>query len=107
MSDAIRPEDDFGFAGREARRRASVLGLEGLGWDIGNAVRFLLSVQARYITGQTLVVDGAGTMKPPKDRGRLARMRPGRPRSMKPTEERARLARMRPGRPRSMIGELR
>jgi len=36
-------------AGREARRKASVLGLEGLGWDIGQAVRFLLSAQARYI----------------------------------------------------------
>ena len=45
-------------AGREARRQASVLVVEGLGWDIGYAVRFLLSAEARYITGQTLVVDG-------------------------------------------------
>ena len=52
-------------AGREARRRASVLGLEGLGWDIGHAVRFLLSAQARYITGQTLVVDGGATLVGP------------------------------------------
>src|ERR1035438_1332759 len=37
---------------RDARRRASVLGLEGNGWDIGAAVRFLLSGQARFITGQ-------------------------------------------------------
>ena len=43
---------------REGRRRASVMGREGTGWDIGLAVRFLLSQQARYITGQTLVVDG-------------------------------------------------
>jgi NAD(P)-dependent dehydrogenase (short-subunit alcohol dehydrogenase family) len=52
-------------AGREARRKASVLGIEGLGWDIGNAVRFLLSEQARYITGQTLVVDGGATLVGP------------------------------------------
>src|SRR5271167_2355348 len=52
-------------AGREARRKASVLGLEGLGWDIGNAVRFLLSAQARYITGQTLVVDGGASLVGP------------------------------------------
>jgi len=52
-------------AGREARRKASVLGLEGLGWDIGHAVRFLLSAQARYITGQTLVVDGGATLVGP------------------------------------------
>jgi len=52
-------------AGREARRKASVLGREGLGWDIGYAVRFLLSDQARYITGQTLVVDGGATLVGP------------------------------------------
>jgi NAD(P)-dependent dehydrogenase (short-subunit alcohol dehydrogenase family) len=52
-------------AGREARRRASVLGLEGTGWDIGHAVRFLLSAEARYITGQTLVVDGGATLVGP------------------------------------------
>src|SRR4029077_6825138 len=33
-------------AGREARRRASVLGIEGTGGDIGYAVRFLLSAEA-------------------------------------------------------------
>jgi NAD(P)-dependent dehydrogenase (short-subunit alcohol dehydrogenase family) len=52
-------------AGREARRKASVLGIEGTGWDIGLAVRFLLSAQARYITGQTLVVDGGATLVGP------------------------------------------
>lgn len=50
---------------RDTRRRASVLGLEGTGWDIGAAVRFLLSDQARYITGQTLVVDGGATLVGP------------------------------------------
>jgi NAD(P)-dependent dehydrogenase (short-subunit alcohol dehydrogenase family) len=52
-------------AGREARRKASVLGIEGLGWDIGHAVRFLLSAHARYITGQTLVVDGGASLVGP------------------------------------------
>ena len=52
-------------AGREARRKASVLGVEGTGWDIGHAVRFLLSAEARYITGQTLVVDGGATLVGP------------------------------------------
>jgi NAD(P)-dependent dehydrogenase (short-subunit alcohol dehydrogenase family) len=50
---------------REARRKASVLGIEGTGWDIGRAVRFLLSPEARYITGQTLVVDGGATLVGP------------------------------------------
>ena len=50
---------------REARRRAWVLGIEGTGWDIGHAVRFLLSAEARYITGQTLVVDGGATLVGP------------------------------------------
>jgi NAD(P)-dependent dehydrogenase (short-subunit alcohol dehydrogenase family) len=52
-------------AAREGRRRASVLGVEGTGWDIGYAVRFLLSDHARYITGQTLVVDGGATLVGP------------------------------------------
>ncbi len=50
---------------RDQRRRASVLGREGTGWDIGLAVRFLLSAQARYITGQTLVVDGGASLVGP------------------------------------------
>ncbi|MEO6397428.1 MAG: SDR family oxidoreductase [Tepidiformaceae bacterium] len=52
-------------AAREQRRRASVLGIEGSGWDVGNAVRFLLSNHARYITGQVLVVDGGVTLQGP------------------------------------------
>jgi NAD(P)-dependent dehydrogenase (short-subunit alcohol dehydrogenase family) len=52
-------------AAREARRKASVLAIEGTGWDIGYAVRFLLSAEARYITGQTLVVDGGATLVGP------------------------------------------
>lgn len=48
---------------RERRRRASPLKIEGTGWDVGNAVVFLSSNQARYITGQTLVVDGGVTLR--------------------------------------------
>lgn len=51
---------------RAQRASASILGMEGTGWDIGNAVRFLLSHQARYITGQTLVVDGGLTLRAPE-----------------------------------------
>jgi NAD(P)-dependent dehydrogenase (short-subunit alcohol dehydrogenase family) len=52
-------------AAREQRRNASALGVEGTGWDIGHAVRFLLSDHARYITGQTLVVDGGTSLQAP------------------------------------------
>ena len=43
-----------------------MLGIEGSGWDIGHAVRFLLSDHARYITGHTLVVDGGVTLRAPE-----------------------------------------
>ena len=52
-------------AARSGRAQASVLKTEGTGWDVGMAVRFLLSAQARYITGQTLVVDGGTTLVGP------------------------------------------
>lgn len=50
---------------RAQRRNASPLKREGEGWDIGNAVAFLLSERAKYITGQTLVVDGGCTIVGP------------------------------------------
>ncbi|MEL0022268.1 MAG: SDR family oxidoreductase, partial [Rickettsiales bacterium] len=53
-------------AAREARKKASILGIEGEGWDIGQGVRFLLSEQARFITGQTLVIDGGATLRGPE-----------------------------------------
>ena len=52
-------------AQRAQRANASVLGIEGQGWDIGFAVRFLLSDHAKYITGHTLVVDGGVTLRSP------------------------------------------
>jgi NAD(P)-dependent dehydrogenase (short-subunit alcohol dehydrogenase family) len=51
---------------RERRRKASILGVEGTGWDIGHAVRFLLSDHARYVTGHVLVVDGGTTLTAPE-----------------------------------------
>src|SRR6185369_16850830 len=51
---------------RDRRRQASALGVEGTGWDIGHAVRFMLSDHARYITGHTLVVDGGTTLTAPE-----------------------------------------
>lgn len=53
-------------AARAQRARASVLKTEGTGWDVGHAVRFLLSNHARYITGQVLVVDGGVTLQGPE-----------------------------------------
>lgn len=53
-------------AARANRARASVLKREGTGWDVGHAVKFLLSDHARYITGQVLVVDGGVTLQAPE-----------------------------------------
>ena len=47
---------------RDTRRQASVLKREGTGWDICDAVRLLLSDQARCITSRVLVVDGGATL---------------------------------------------
>jgi len=47
---------------RDRRRRASPLGVEGTGWDIGYAALFLVSDEARYVTGVVLPVDGGVTL---------------------------------------------
>ncbi|MGI8927643.1 MAG: SDR family NAD(P)-dependent oxidoreductase [Tepidiformaceae bacterium] len=47
---------------RDRRRRASLLQLEGTGWDVGYAALFLVSDEARYITGVVLPVDGGVTI---------------------------------------------
>ena len=43
---------------REARRKATALGIEGTAWDIGWAAVYLCSDEARYVTGVVLPVDG-------------------------------------------------
>jgi NAD(P)-dependent dehydrogenase (short-subunit alcohol dehydrogenase family) len=56
MVEALGPE------ARERRRRATPLGTEGTGWDVGWAAVYLASDEARWVTGQTLVVDAGLTM---------------------------------------------
>jgi NAD(P)-dependent dehydrogenase (short-subunit alcohol dehydrogenase family) len=53
-------------AARAQRAKASLLKIEGTGWDVGQAAKFLLSDHARYITGQVLVVDGGVTLQSPE-----------------------------------------
>ena len=43
---------------RSQRQNASLIQMEGDGWDIGKAVVYLSSSWARYITGHLMVVDG-------------------------------------------------
>jgi len=54
--------EDVGPEVREKRRKANPLGVEGEGWDVGWAAVYLASDEARWVTGQTLVVDGGLTL---------------------------------------------
>ena len=51
-----------GREGREERRRASPLGTEGTGWDVGWGAVYLASDESRWVTGQTLVIDAGLTL---------------------------------------------
>jgi enoyl-[acyl-carrier protein] reductase I len=57
---------DLGDAAREQRRRASPLGTEGTGWDVGWGAVYLASDEARWVTGQTLVIDAGLTLTTPE-----------------------------------------
>ena len=49
---------------RRDRRIGNPMRTEGTAWDIAQAVAFLASDEARWITGQTLIVDGGYTAAP-------------------------------------------
>ncbi len=54
--------EDLGPEAREVRRQATPLGTEGTGWDIGWGAVYLASDEARWVTGQTLVIDAGLTL---------------------------------------------
>jgi NAD(P)-dependent dehydrogenase (short-subunit alcohol dehydrogenase family) len=56
MVEALGPD------ARERRRRATPLGIEGTGWDVGWGAVYLASPEARWVTGQVLVIDAGLTM---------------------------------------------
>ncbi len=49
---------------REARRARSLLKTEGTGWDVGHAVLYLSSDEARWVTGIILPVDAGASAAP-------------------------------------------
>jgi NAD(P)-dependent dehydrogenase (short-subunit alcohol dehydrogenase family) len=54
--------ENLGPEARERRRRANALGTEGTAWDVGWGAVYLASDQARWVTGQTLIIDGGITI---------------------------------------------
>ncbi len=57
---------------RVARRERSLLGIEGTAWDVAHAVLFLVSDDARWITGLVMPVDGGATAAYPRPPQHLA-----------------------------------
>lgn len=54
--------ESMGPEARERRRRANALGTEGTAWDVGWGAVYLASDEARWVTGQTLVIDAGLTL---------------------------------------------
>jgi NAD(P)-dependent dehydrogenase (short-subunit alcohol dehydrogenase family) len=53
--------ESLGAEARERRRKASPLGTEGTGWDVGWGAVYLASDESRWVTGQVLVIDAGLT----------------------------------------------
>jgi len=56
---------------RAARQARSILGTEGSGWDVGQAVRYLLRDDSRWVTGVVLPVDAGASAGSPSSYPRL------------------------------------
>ena len=50
---------------RQLRAAASLMKREGTGWDTGQLARFLLSDQSKFMTGQSICLDGGASMVGP------------------------------------------
>ena len=50
---------------RRLRAEASLMKREGTGWDTGHLVRFLLSDQSKFMTGQSICLDGGASLVGP------------------------------------------
>ena len=61
----LAAEDPGVRAVRQGRADATLLGQEGTAWDTAYAVCFLVGPEARWITGQILVVDGGASTRLP------------------------------------------
>jgi NAD(P)-dependent dehydrogenase (short-subunit alcohol dehydrogenase family) len=53
--------ESLGPDARERRRKATPLGTEGTGWDVGWGAVYLASEESRWVTGQVLVIDAGLT----------------------------------------------
>jgi enoyl-[acyl-carrier-protein] reductase (NADH) len=54
---------DLGDDARARRRKASPLGTEGSGWDVGWGAVYLASDESRWVTGHTLIIDAGVTVR--------------------------------------------
>ena len=50
---------------RRLRTEATLMKREGTGWDTGQLVRFFLSDQAKFLTGQSICLDGGASLVGP------------------------------------------